>query len=206
MNGLKVIVADGQDDVAKLTAIVHSEPTLWKGTVLDVGARSGVLKGLLPNTTNYVGLDLRAPTSVIGDLQSGLPFIDQSFSTVLALDVLEHTDDIYRSFREICRVAHEHVAVCLPNAFEIRSRIRFLGGRISGKYGLPVTPPNDRHKWIFTFTEARRFVNHNCSAQGFKVSYEACLIGKSRKSVGTHSITFFPDLIAQWYFTVLSRY
>ena len=66
----------------------------------------------------------------------------------MALDVLEHTDDIYRANEELFRVARKNVIIALPNAYEVKGRLKFLIGRtLSGKYGLPLDPPSDRHRW-----------------------------------------------------------
>jgi len=55
--------------------------------------------------------------------------------------VLEHTNNIHKSFEELCRVARKFVVITLPNAYELKTRLKFLLGLPhSGKYGLPVDP------------------------------------------------------------------
>ena len=113
---------------------------------------------------------------------------------VVALDVLEHTDDIYYSFAELCRVARHHVLLVLPNLYEIGIRKRvFFGQRISGKYGLPVNPPMDRHRWMFSFREAENFTHAMAKKCGLEVVGEGCLTGPRRSAIGFDTWwMFFP--------------
>ena len=59
----------------------------------------------------YSGVDIDPSAEIVANLGDGLPFSDNFAQVVAALDVLEHTDDIYHSFSELCRVASEHVVV-----------------------------------------------------------------------------------------------
>jgi len=173
-----------------------------------VGCRSRELRDALPKeTVNYLGLDLHPPADVVGSLEKGLPFDAASSDTVVALDVLEHTDDIYNSFAELCRVARNHVLLALPNLYEISVRKRFLlGQRISGKYGLPTDPPNDRHRWIFTFQEALTFTHMMAKKSGFTVIEEGCFMGPGRGLIGIrHVVSAFPNLLSPWYVALLER-
>jgi hypothetical protein len=82
---------------------------------------------------------------------------------------LEHLDNIHYAFDELCRVARRYVIIGLPNMYEWRFRVMFLmGKRLSGKYGLPVEPPQDRHRWLFSLKEARCFVQERALKLGFK--------------------------------------
>jgi hypothetical protein len=47
-----------------------------------------------------------------------------------------------------------------------------MGKRLSGKYGLPVEPPQDRHRWLFSLKEARCFVQERALKLGFKLREE----------------------------------
>ena len=125
----------------------------------------------------------------------------------MALDVLEHTDDIYRSFSELCRVAHSHVLIVLPNVYEIKGRARFLfGRRLSGKYGLPQDPPSDRHRWLFSLPEAVNFAHTMGQRCGFEVVDEGCLIGPWRSVMGVcQLVSFFPNLLSPSYVALLHR-
>jgi hypothetical protein len=205
---MKVFVSPNGDSMGKFVSMVRAFPNIWSGSVLDVGCRSRELRDALPKeTVNYLGVDLRPPADVVGSVETGLPFDSASSDTVIALDVLEHTDNIYNSFAELCRVARNHVLLALPNSYEISGRKRFLlGQRISGKYGLPTDPPNDRHRWIFSFNEALRFTHSMAEKSGFKVIEEGCLIGPRRGVTGVrHLVNSFPNLLSPWYLALLER-
>jgi hypothetical protein len=194
--------------MGKLLGVVQEFSHVWNGKVLDVGCRAEHLKGALPNgSAAYLGLDLFQPAGVIGNLGAGLPFGNATFDTVVALDVLEHTDNIYKSFSELCRVARSFVLIALPNLYELKYRLKFLFGQpLSRKYGLPLDAPNDRHRWLFSFDEAKTFTHKlgvNC---GFEITKERCLIGPKRGRMGLCCLTgVFPNLLSPWYVALLQR-
>jgi hypothetical protein len=205
---MKVVVSPNCESMGKFVSMVRAFPNAWSGSVLDVGCRSRQLRDALPKeSVNYLGVDLQPPADVVASLEKGLPFDAASSDTVVALDVLEHTDDIYNSFAELCRVARNHVLLALPNLYEISVRKRFLlGQRISGKYGLPTDPPNDRHRWIFTFHEALNFTHMMAEKSGFKVIEEGCLMGPGRGLIGIrYAVSSFPNLLSPWYVALLER-
>lgn len=203
---LKVFVTPGRDELAKFQGIAAAFPEIWTGRVLDVGCRSGHLRRALGGQpVRYYGLDLRPPAEIIGSVEGALPFGDGTFDVVVALDVLEHTDDIHGSLAEACRVARRHVVLTLPNAYEIRARWRFAGGRApSGKYGLPAEPPADRHRWLFSLREARAFVRARAAQAHFALVAEGCLIGPHR-SAGRRLVALLPNLLSPWYLALLRR-
>ena len=174
---MRVFVSPNGDAASKFATMVREFPDIWSGRVLDIGCRSQQLKQVLPRQTKkYLGVDLSPPADVVANLGIGLPLDEGSSDTVVALDVLEHTDDIYRSFAELCRVSQKYVLIALPNLYEITIRKRVLFGQeISGKYGLPIDPPKDRHRWMFSFREAEIFMHAMAKKCGFVVAAEACL-------------------------------
>ena len=205
---MNVLVCPSRDEMGKFHSLVLAYPFVWEGSLLDVGCRSTNLKHALPDGSDrYCGLDVSPPAEILGDVEAGLPFQNESFDSVVALDVLEHTDDIYKAFAELCRVAKKYILICLPNAYEIKARIKYLlGCRLSGKYGLPVEPPPDRHRWLFSLDEARLFVERLGSRKGFELMAEASLIGPRRASaVGRYLAGPFPNLLSPWYVALLHR-
>jgi SAM-dependent methyltransferase len=205
---VQIFVCASPDETGKFGAVVQAVAGAWQGSVLDVGCRSGGFKRALPKgRMRYCGLDLSPPAHVVGKLDAGLPFQNASSDTVVALDVLEHTDDIYASFAELCRVARTHVLVVLPNLYEIGYRLKFLmGRRPSAKYGLPLEPPDDRHRWLFSFRDAKRFTHALGQQHGFQVKTEGCLVGPRRGVVGCRSIVrLYPNLLSPWYLALLER-
>ena len=208
---MKAFICPRGGEAGKFLGVINAFPDIWKGRVLDVGCRSCKLKSVLMqhnSEIHYIGLDLYPPADVIANLEKGLPFRDKSFNVVVALDVLEHTDDIYTSFDELCRVARQFVVITLPNAYELRIRTRFLLGHpVSGKYGLPTEPPADRHRWLFSFRDARNFAHYRVQQCGFLVKEEGCLIGPRRANgVGKLLVSKFPDLSSPTYLCLLSRH
>ncbi|MFA0740822.1 MAG: hypothetical protein DFNUSKGM_000929 [Candidatus Fervidibacter sacchari] len=207
---MRVFLCPQPDEIGKFHGVVNAFSDIWEGCVLDVGSRSGNLKHVLEECNarvRYLGLDLFPPANVIANLEKGLPFSDKAFDVVVALDVLEHTDNIHKAFDELCRVACKFVVITLPNSYELRGRIKFLLGRpISGKYGLPPDQPMDRHRWLFSFSEARQFVRVRAYRCGFEVKDEGCLIGPRRSSMIARALVCrFPNLFSPWYLALLKR-
>ena len=204
---MKVFVSPSRDEIGKFQGVVQAFPGIWDGLVLDVGCRSGNLKGVLPGKqVRYCGLDLFPPADVIGNIEADLPFADVSFDTVVALDVLEHTNNIHEALNNLCRVARKYVLITLPNIYELQSRINFLfGRRLSGKYGLPFTPTVDRHRWFFSLREAKAFVHMLGRQQGFAVVAEGCLIGPRRGFVMRGLVSYWPNLLSPLYVALLRR-
>ena len=191
--------------------MVQAFPDIWQGPILDVGCRSGELHRILAaearDRITHVGVDLRPPASALANLERGLPFRDEVFEVVVALDVLEHINEIHAAFAELCRISRTFVLILLPNAYEMTARIRFLLGKpLSAKYGLPVAPPLDRHRWLFSLTEARTFVHSLAPESGFALQHDGYVVGPRRaRSLGARACETWPNLLCQWYLALLKR-
>jgi len=148
--------------------------SILKGRILDVGADEGYLKKYLPAETDYWGIGLGGhPDQVVNLEKEKIPFPEHSFDCVLCLDVLEHLDNIHEIFDELCRVSRNYVIISLPNPWA-----GFLGMLRAGNYrpdqpmkfyGLPPEPPEDRHKWFFSYKEAKNFVLHRAMKNNMRV-------------------------------------
>ncbi len=206
-SAMRIFICPRPDEIGKFQGVIQAFPEIWRYSVLDVGCRSKNLKQVLSDAKiQYWGVDLHQPADVIGNLEDGLPFRNQGFYSVVALDVLEHTDNIYGAFGELCRTAQKYVVITLPNAYEIQVRLRFLLGKnIGGKYGLPLKPPHDRHRWIFSFDEARDFTHAWASKYGFNVLSDGCLIGPRRGILARKIVSFLPNLGSPTYVALLGR-
>ncbi|MEW6192560.1 MAG: class I SAM-dependent methyltransferase [Bacillota bacterium] len=205
---MDTFIAPGPGEMGKFQGIVQAFPNIWEGFVLDVGCRSGNLKRLLPGQkVRYVGTDLNPPADVLANLEHGLPFKEASFDVVVALDVLEHTDNIHKAFGELCRVARRYLVISLPNVYELKSRLKFLLGRpISGKYILTPEPPLDRHRWFFSLKEGQKFVHVAGRQHGLEVIAEGCLIGPRRAVPGVRLLVgLLPNLLSPWYLVLLQK-
>jgi len=84
--------------------------------VLDIGAGSGALINLIPNS---IGLDIapKQPEIIKGDI-TNMPFEDQSFDTIFATEILEHLDNdtLNKGTVEINRILKKwgHLIITVP--------------------------------------------------------------------------------------------
>ncbi|HXW00585.1 MAG TPA: class I SAM-dependent methyltransferase, partial [Anaerolineae bacterium] len=124
------------------------------GRVLDVGCAEAFLK---KHINQYIGLDITGNPDLLVNLeQTGLPFCDKAFDTVMCIDVLEHLDSLTKVLRDLFRVASQYVIISLPNVYALGWRLKFLRGQVLSKeYSLL---PRNRHKWLPSFTETRIFM------------------------------------------------
>lgn len=127
--------------------------------ILDVGCDTATLKGLIP-AIDYTGIDVSGKPDICLDLEKvdKLPFPDSSFDCVLCTDVLEHLDNLHLIFLELLRVSRKYIIIAWPNNW-VNARVPIKRGYGSFKhYGLPAEKPQDRHKWFFSFSEAKQFI------------------------------------------------
>jgi len=129
--------------------------------VLDLGCRPGALTQHFADGNHVTGLDVdhealaRARErlgieTVWGNVEEGLPFEDGSFDVVVAGELLEHLampKSLVREARRVLASGGRFVG-SVPNAFRLKSRLRFLAGRH------PETDPT--HLQLFTPAALRR--------------------------------------------------
>ena len=129
------------------------------GSVLDVGCFEAPLRDILQGV-QYTGIDVAGRPDIKLNLEecTRLPFESGEFSCVICVDVLEHLDNLHLVFGELVRVSARHLIVSLPNCWRDARRPIERGKGKFRHYGLPVDPPTDRHKWFFSFTEAKEFL------------------------------------------------
>ncbi|WP_421864794.1 class I SAM-dependent methyltransferase [Motiliproteus sp.] len=131
-------------------------------TIIDVGCRDAVMKSYF-SSNSYFGIDVDPASCAdqLVDISCETPFADEQFDVLLALDVAEHTDDIYAAVLEMLRISKGAV-IALPNLYSAVMRYRFVMGRpLSNKYRL--TKDNSksggaRHRWLFNLVEAECFM------------------------------------------------
>ena len=164
-----------RDRAAKAEYVYDKYRPLLVNRVLDVGADAMHLKPLVvQGGGDYTGIGYGDDIDLTYDLETGtLPFSDQSFDTVLCLDVLEHLESIHSIFDELCRVAKNNVVISLPNPwadfFSVLRRGDYSEQESIKFYGLTVEPPKDRHRWFFNEREAKRFVIERGQRQQFSL-------------------------------------
>ncbi len=168
-------------------------------TVLDVGCRDGILKSHIPSNLKYTGIDICDGPMVnkVCDVEKGIPFEDSSFDTVVALDLLEHTNNIFFVFDELVRVARKQVIIILPNIYHWRLRVRFLFGFEMGKYILPKEPIVDRHRWLTSYNSIERFSKH--MAQKFSLRLQSKVIYGGRRTILIdRTLSLFSKNLGAW--------
>jgi ubiquinone/menaquinone biosynthesis C-methylase UbiE len=86
-----------------------------KGWILDVGCGDAVFVWGRSPPKNVVCVDIEVYRHTHVRLDANmLPFRDNSFDTVLLMEVLEHVDDVERVLKEALRVAKDVVLVSYP--------------------------------------------------------------------------------------------
>jgi SAM-dependent methyltransferase len=123
----------------------------------------------------YVGAEQRVhEVDIVGDCDTTLnldeldhlPFMDDSFDTCCAFEVLEHLERFHLICDEMYRVCKSTLLISLPNsAVEIVGICRNMriyndpleNGVYSKFYGLPIRFPKDRHRWWLTFEDIVRY-------------------------------------------------
>ena len=142
-----------------------------KGTLLDVGARDRGLSRYLGRNITYFSADVAEGHDFRIDLESPLDFPDGRFDHVVALDVLEHVENIHHAFHELARVARTGLIIALPNMATISRRIRFATtGRLgTDKYDLLPDHQGDRHRWLTTYSQVNAFISSNARKAGLRV-------------------------------------
>lgn len=146
------------------------------GKLLDVGCAQRYLEKLRPDL-DYTGVDMGGQPDIRLNFEEieRLPFDDGNFDAVVCCDVLEHLNNLHFMFSELVRVSKKTVLISLPNCWTAaRKRIDRGKGEI-GLYGLTANAPEDRHKWFFSLTEARKFVEdiapkHNLTLKQMRVT------------------------------------
>jgi SAM-dependent methyltransferase len=142
-----------------------------RGTVLDIGARHGVMRQHLDPTLTYRTADRSGEHDFNLNLEVPLEMADRSFDYTIALDVIEHVDNIHGALHEILRITNRSSIISLPSMAGYTSRLRFLlsGSFATDKYDLPVEPVDDRHRWLTTARDILPFYEEAAQKCGFYI-------------------------------------
>jgi SAM-dependent methyltransferase len=109
--------------------------------VLDLGCRTGALTRAYLEGNDVVGVDVDrealSEAAKLGidtrwaDLDAPLPFEAESFDTIVAGEVFEHIRDPGRLIADVLTVLRPRgrLVGSVPNAYRLKSRLRFLAGR-----------------------------------------------------------------------------
>ncbi len=129
----------GADERAALIRSLVGGPGL---RVLDLGCRTGALTQHYATGNEVTGVDVDSAAleaaayrlgidTVWADVEEELPFRDASFDVVVAGELLEHLADPRAAVEHVRRVLAPggRFVGSVPNAFRLKSRIRFASGR-----------------------------------------------------------------------------
>ncbi len=137
---------------------------IGNGTVLDLGSGDGLLLSLLKEKgISGIGLDISeegvAQTRAKGieasvfDFNGRIPFENNTFDTVVMLDILEHLYIPENLFKEAARVSKKTVILSVPNFSSLPARIQTLLGRVPEN-----NKPRKGHIFWFTYAVLQKMV------------------------------------------------
>jgi len=152
-------------------------------SVIDVGAGDGAAADVLPQGTDYSGIDIGADIyektgrvkyiEDFPDLRAELSAL-KTADLVTLFDVLEHTDDFVTLFRDGLNKSSKFVFVSLPNEMNLELRVRFLFGKPVSAHGLEMIDAKlgHKHQWLITYDEAKAVLTKTASDLGFVLAHE----------------------------------
>jgi hypothetical protein len=135
--------------------------------ILDIGCRDMILKKYLEGDFDYKGIDYIGDKSddisfINHNLENGLPKDLKNVDVTLALDVLEHLENIHDIYKELFSITNKVLVIALPNMAYYKFRINFLfKGILSGKYLFSENKVLDRHRWIPNYQSINLFILKN---------------------------------------------
>lgn len=147
-------------------------------TVLDIPCGEGAFLLRLRNAGfDAIGADIARSGSIeeerfkSADMNSALPFEDESFDAIVCIDGIEHIENVFAFFRECRRILRPGGALFLstPNISAIRSRWRHF---LTGFHNKGKSPLNENrvtpfhHINLLSYPTARYALHTN----GFKIS------------------------------------
>ena len=160
----------------KMAYVYDKYKDILVDSVLDIGADNCLLQKELPKNVQYKGIGFGNNDDLISvDLEKeAIPFEENSFHTVVCLDVLEHLENIHEVTDKLFSIASKYVLLSLPNPyadfFNYMKSGKYMGREKDMKfYGLTHEREPDRHKWFFSRSDAIDFVDFKAKKNGYKV-------------------------------------
>lgn len=147
----------------KLVFRMNESASMIKGQMLlDVGCRRGELRRFL-NGQSYVGVDITSKhyrkgfDFVVADVNR-LPFKDQSFDTVSALELIEHVFNPHNFLEETSRVLKKEGTLVLstPNIACLLNRFKIFFGIAPSFFGT-----DSGHLHCFTYKTLKKLLVEN---------------------------------------------
>lgn len=166
MTAARLVAYDGRQQ--RIQYLVQRYHRYLQGRILDVGCDEAHLRAYYPG--RYCGIDRGPAADIALDLECGtLPFQDQGFDCVVCTDTLEHIDRLHPLFREMIRVSRRYLILSLPNCWSAAWPQILRGRGEIEKYGLPIDPPEDRHRWFFNYAQAEEFIRGQAAKERLTV-------------------------------------
>ena len=147
--------------------------------IIDIGARDCLVKELIADKSKYLSIDIHQNSSNSIDIVGDVTNLDFSFigenDIILALDVLEHIDDIHTIVEKLFDSNAGAIIICLPNTSNWKYRFNyFIKGRLPGnKYKL-ISDSRiiDRHRWLTPISESISMIKIMCKKTDRKFSFQ----------------------------------
>lgn len=168
---IKVEYATFSERKQRAAYVVDKYRHLLQGSVLDVGCDQALIKEFLPSNVDYFGIDRGDNADLVVNLDEieKLPFDNHAFDAVVCCDVLEHLEQLHHLFHELVRVSKKWTIISLPNCW-VNARQPITRGKGDfSYYGLPLEPPPDRHRWFFSMTEIKTFMEKQAERCKLKI-------------------------------------
>ena len=138
-----------------------------QGKVLDIGSGDGLFLSLLKQKgIEGEGLDIseegvaktraKGLTASLFDFNDPIPFADNTFDTVVMLDVLEHFYAPDTLLKEAVRVSKRFVIISVPNFNSLPARIQVLRGSVPEN-----NRPNKGHIYWFNWKVLHALIEKN---------------------------------------------
>ena len=165
-----------QMDKYEFTCFLMKKNHIEYSDIVDIGCRDRKLKEYLSDNINYFGIDVSNESNCdeIIDISQKTRFLDRQFQLLIALDVAEHTDNIYFAISEMLRISKVCI-IALPNMYKFGMRLRFVMGRtLCNKYALSIKnalSDGYRHRWIFTPDEAISFMKQVAKNKNYDMTF-----------------------------------
>jgi hypothetical protein len=162
--------------------IVADRTVAMSGTLVDVGARDKILQQYLQKTRlHYLSSDIMPGHPLYWNLEEPLPAMDNAYEVIVALDVLEHVENIHQALQELLRVSRNRLFISIPNMTCLSFRLHFFYfGKLSGKYTLLPTHQGDRHRWLTSYPQVCTLVQHAIKDRGYEARQYNIVTGYDR--------------------------
>jgi SAM-dependent methyltransferase len=198
-------------DVTRARRLSNVLATRPRGWLLDLGCYDGqfISRVLGPARQRMVGLDISAAAlpaaarrgllPVRAQVEATLPFVSDTFATVVAAEVIEHVFDTQAVVHELARVLAPGgwLALTTPNLVALSGRAQLVLGRSPHNVEFDASPGTSGHIRYFTFDTLERLLHEAgltplgrwTNVAHFSVFGSSELVGRLWPSLGHTLIT-----------------